>query len=95
VDLKKPIRHENADYRKYIQMQPCCSCTAPGPSILHHCRKIDPGRPTQGKVSIYNGLPMCHACHTAEHNGMGLDILELYQRAFYLLRTWVEEKLDE
>ena len=94
MDLNKPIQHRNKDYIKYIQMQPCCSCGAPAPSFAHHCRKIDSGRPTQNKVSDYDCLPFCDVCHAHEHRAMGLDILELYQSAFYLLRTWVEEKLD-
>ena len=88
--LEKPVTHRNNEYIKFIRMQPCIACGAPAPSAAHHCRRIDPGRPSQSRVSDYNCLPFCVVCHDFEHRSQGLDILELYQSAFHLLRTYIE-----
>lgn len=96
--LEKPKRYRNPKYLAWIRMQPCCSCCAPPPNIAHHARNLDPGRPTQSKVSDYDAVPLCQVCHQAEHTGYigeRMEILELYQSAFHLLRTWVEDKLDD
>jgi cytochrome c553 len=93
--LKKPSQHRSKSYLEWVKWHDCIGCGAPAPSFAHHARKLDPGRPTQSKVSDYNAVPMCVVCHDNEHRGMGMDILELYQAAFALLREWVEEKLAE
>jgi Fe-S-cluster-containing dehydrogenase component len=93
--LEKPKRYRDPKYLAYIRMQDCIGCGVRGQSVPHHARNLDPGRPTQSKVSDYNAVPMCVVCHDLEHRGMGMDILELYQAAFDLLRTWVEEEYDE
>lgn len=93
-NLKKPKRFHSEEYLDFIRLRECCSCGAPGPSMAHHARKLDPGRATQNKVSDYNAVPLCSVCHDNEHRGYGMDILELYQSAFHLLRTYIEERLD-
>jgi hypothetical protein len=98
-NLMKPKQIRDNKYLDFIRNKDCISCGRPSTpddrNIAHHARRLDPGRPTQSKVSDYNAVPMCVVCHDNEHRGMGMDILELYQAAFALLREWVEEKLDE
>jgi len=94
MDLKKPKRFRSEEYLEFIRLRECCSCGAPGPSMAHHARRLDPGRPTQSKVSDYNAVPMCAVCHDLEHRGFGMDILELYQSAFALLREFIEERYE-
>jgi hypothetical protein len=96
MDLKKPKRFRSEEYLEFIRLRECCSCGAPGPSDPHHERKLDPGRPIMGgKISDFNCVPLCRICHIQQQTGFGMDILELYQSAFALLREWVEEGLDE
>jgi hypothetical protein len=95
--LEKPKRYRNPKYLAWIREQPCCSCGQSGtlavPIVAHHARNLDPGRPTQSKVSDYDAVPLCQMCHNAEHTGYigeRMEILELYQSAFHLLRTYME-----
>lgn len=88
--LEKPKQHRNPKYLAWIREHPCAVCGAPAQSEAHHARKLDPGRPTQNKVSDYNAIPLCTVCHSYEHRGMGLGESELYEIAFTLLREYIE-----
>jgi hypothetical protein len=88
--LEKPKRYRNNAYLDFVRAHHCISCGADPPNFAHHARRLDPGRPTQSKVSDYNAVPLCAACHSLEHEGIGMDLLEMYKWAFAILRAWAE-----
>lgn len=90
MSLKKPSRARDEAYLCFIRAHDCISCGAPGPNYAHHARKLSPGEPGSSKTSDFTAVPLCQVCHTAEHIGYPMDTLELYQAAFDLLRSWME-----
>ena len=52
-------------YRAYLEQQPCCVCGYPRTCVAHQRYGADGG--TSIKPSDSYGLPLCHACHDAQH----------------------------
>lgn len=74
----------DAEYRKWIQGQPCIACG--GGDYVEEtgelkCEAAHVKRPSNsgmGHKPEYSCIPLCHACHVLQHNG---GLVELYKNA--------------
>lgn len=51
---------EALDHMRRVKMLPCIVCQAPPPNDAHHCIS---GRYGSRKVSDFETVPLCRACH--------------------------------
>lgn len=69
----KPVRMEDADYRRFIRRQPSC---IDGTASQHHHVIPEGGGKTGSKVSDYRGVPMDDR-HHREYHRIGRKAFEL------------------
>ena len=61
---------DDAKRLAFIRTLPCCVCHSPGPSEAAHLRMgLGGGMGMKPKDSWT--VPLCHRCHSKQHNGAG------------------------
>jgi hypothetical protein len=98
---RKRKHAEDEAYQSWVRTLPCCVCNAPPPSESCHVRRAS--RSGTGFKGWMCSVPMCHACHSAQHaslargSGEGLCLntrLGLAVDAEFAKR-WFDERLKE
>lgn len=93
IAFPKPTRYQNARYREYIKMQPCCLCLTDPPSMVHHLSFIS-GTGQGTKPSDLCTVPLCAVCHRTIHDSGGLKE-HLAIAACRMLAGWIRAREDE
>jgi len=60
---KPPAPARSEPYLRFVRQQPCCACSAPGPSDPHHFGRRGMGQ----KTDDYRTVPLCRRCHDRWH----------------------------
>ena len=85
------------EFQMWCRARPCAICGAPAPSEYAHTRRIAAGAGT-GTKPLYSGLPMCHDCHSKQHQGGESAIggkEEVDSKTAKHLAAWAKDALKE